>query len=94
MKKIGGLAAMLAMACLCVGVAGAEMYVEGYVGGSQAANMGQAFSVHQLPPTNFFIHLPTSTLPKPPTLPYWVASRWAPGSSKRASRGGAVIPSG
>ena len=36
MKKIGVLAAALAMACLFVGVASAEMYVEGYIGGSQA----------------------------------------------------------
>ncbi len=56
MKKIGVLAAVMAMACLCVGVASAEMYVEGYVGGSQASNMGQPFTVHEAvgaPPAGF-----------------------------------------
>jgi outer membrane protein W len=45
MKKIGVLAVVMAMAFLFVGVASAEMYVEGYIGGSQAQNMGQAFGV-------------------------------------------------
>ena len=40
MKKIGVLAAVMAMAFLCAGVAGAEMYVEGYIGGVQGANSG------------------------------------------------------
>ena len=34
MKKIGVLAVMLAAAFLFVGVASAEMYVEGYIGGA------------------------------------------------------------
>jgi len=53
MKKIGVLAVVMAAAFLFVGVASAEMYVEGYVGGSQASNMGQSFGVHQIAPTNF-----------------------------------------
>ncbi len=53
MKKIGVLAVVVAMAFLFVGVASAEMYLEGYIGGSAASNIGQSFSVHQVPPTNF-----------------------------------------
>jgi opacity protein-like surface antigen len=45
MKKIGVLAVVMAMAFLFVGVASAEMYIEGYIGGSQAQNAGQAFGV-------------------------------------------------
>ena len=48
MKKIGVLAAVLSMAFLCVGGASAEMYVEGYVGGSFASNLGQTINMHEL----------------------------------------------
>ena len=47
MKKIGVLAVVMAMAFLFVGVASAEMYVEGYLGGSQAANTPANFTVNQ-----------------------------------------------
>jgi len=47
MKKIGVLAVVMAMAFLFVGVASAEMYVEGYLGAAQAANFGQGFTVSQ-----------------------------------------------
>lgn len=50
MKKLGVLAAVMAIACLFVGVASAEMYVEGYLGATQAANMGQAFKVKESNP--------------------------------------------
>jgi hypothetical protein len=49
MKKMGVLAAVIAMAFLCAGVASAEMYVEGYIGGAQAANTQQTFNVTQSP---------------------------------------------
>lgn len=49
MKKIGILAVAMAAAFLLVGVASAEMYVEGYLGGSLASNMGQGFSVRDVP---------------------------------------------
>ena len=39
MKKIGVLAVVLAVAFLFVGVASAEMYVEGYLGAAQAENL-------------------------------------------------------
>ncbi len=48
MKRIGILAVVMAAAFLFVGVASAEMYVEGYLGGSQASNMGQAFTIHDI----------------------------------------------
>ncbi|MFI5330614.1 MAG: hypothetical protein ACHQ2F_06195 [Desulfobaccales bacterium] len=47
MKKIGVLAAVLAMAFLCVGVAQAEMYVEGYIGGAFAPSMSQSPWIHE-----------------------------------------------
>jgi len=47
MKKIGVLAVVMAMAFLFVGAANAEMYVEGYIGGAQATNMGQTISIHE-----------------------------------------------
>ncbi len=46
MKRIGVLAVVLAAAFLFVGVASAEMYVEGYVGGAFAPNIGQTVHVH------------------------------------------------
>ena len=50
MKKIGVLAAVLAMAFLCVGVAQAEMYVEGYIGAAGAFNnLGQTVTIHDNP---------------------------------------------
>ncbi len=52
MKRIGVLAVVLAAAFVFAGVASAEMYVEGYLGGSQAANIGQSFSVKDIPPFN------------------------------------------
>ncbi len=46
MKKIGVLAAVLAMAFLCAGVASAEMYVEGYIGAAGAFNnVGQSVNI-------------------------------------------------
>jgi len=59
MKKIGILAVLLAMAFLFVGVASAEMYLEGYLGASQAVNMGQDLTVREP-------HAP----PPPPPVPY------------------------
>ncbi|MGD0972016.1 MAG: hypothetical protein ABSA04_11570 [Desulfobaccales bacterium] len=44
MKKIGVLAVALATAFLLGGAASAEMYMEGYLGGTAAAHMGQAFT--------------------------------------------------
>ncbi len=49
MKRIGVLAVVLATAFLFAGVASAEMYIEGYVGPTWAADMGQAFSVVDSP---------------------------------------------
>jgi len=48
MKKIGILAAALTVAFLFVGAAQAEMYVEGYLGGSFASNIGQTVNVRDL----------------------------------------------
>lgn len=53
MNKMRVLAVVLAMAFLFVGAASAEMYVEGYIGGSFASNAGQSFSLKETPPTNF-----------------------------------------
>jgi hypothetical protein len=48
MKKIGVLAVVMAMAFLFVGVASAEMYVEGYIGGAGAMNnLGESRSLHR-----------------------------------------------
>ena len=44
MKKIGVLAVVMAMAFLFVGVASAEMYVEGYIGGSMASSTNQGLA--------------------------------------------------
>lgn len=49
MKKIGVLAAVMAMAFLFVGVASAEMYLEGYLGASQAANTSMTTSINEFP---------------------------------------------
>jgi opacity protein-like surface antigen len=49
MKKIGVLAVALVTAFLLVGAANAEMYVEGYLGGTAAANMGQALTIKDIP---------------------------------------------
>ncbi len=81
--------------------ASAEMYVEGYLGGTAAANMGQNFVVHESnpnppPPTTI------NTLPEDFHLNYpgaltpasLAASSWAPGSSMTASPGIAAIPTG
>ncbi len=59
MKKKRVLALALAMALVFVAVANAEMYVEGYLGAGQAANLGQHFTVNEFkaPP------------PPPPTPP-------------------------
>jgi len=46
MKKIGVLAVVMAMAFLFVGVAQAEMYLEGYIGGAMASSIGQTVNVH------------------------------------------------
>lgn len=46
MKKIGVLAVVMAMAFLFVGAASAEMYVEGYIGGVFADNIGQTIHAH------------------------------------------------
>jgi hypothetical protein len=72
MKKIGVLAVALATAFLLVGAANAEMYVEGYLGGTAAANMGQNFVVHESispptpphnnpPPSDFHLNYPGAT---------------------------------
>jgi len=45
MKKIGVLAAVMAMAFLFAGVASAEMYVEGYLGAAQASNLNLTTSI-------------------------------------------------
>ena len=52
MKKIGVLAVVMAMAFLFVGVASAEMYVEGYIGGVMPTSNGQSFTVNEVPPLN------------------------------------------
>ncbi|MCX5888645.1 MAG: hypothetical protein NTY36_04245 [Deltaproteobacteria bacterium] len=49
MKKIGVLAVVVAMAFLFVGVASAEMYVEGYIGGVLPTTIGQSFTVVDQP---------------------------------------------
>ncbi len=54
MKKIGVLAAVMAMAFLCVGVAQAEMYFEGYLGGAFAPSTGTNVSIHDVQPGPFF----------------------------------------
>jgi len=51
MKKIGVFVVVMAMACLFAGVASAEMYVEGYLGGAFADNSGQATTIKELPGT-------------------------------------------
>src|SRR5208337_973859 len=68
MKKIGVLAVALAAAFLLVGAASAEMYVEGYLGGTAAANMGQNFVVHDtgiatkvVTSSNFNLNYPGTT---------------------------------
>lgn len=54
MNKIGVLAGAMAMAFLFVGVASAEMYVEGYFGPTLSSNIGQTFNVKDIivQPTN------------------------------------------
>ncbi len=47
MKKIGVLAVVMAMAFLFVGVASAEMYVEGYIGGAFAQHLGLTVVRHR-----------------------------------------------
>ncbi len=54
MKKLGVLAVAMALAFLLVGVAQAEMYVEGYLGAGMASNVGQTFSVKEVAPFNTF----------------------------------------
>ena len=51
MKKIGVFVVVMAMACLFVGVASAEMYVAGYLGEAFADNSGQATTIKELPDT-------------------------------------------
>ena len=51
MKKVGVFVVVMAMAYLFVGVASAEMYVEGYVGRAFADNSGQATTIKELPGT-------------------------------------------
>ncbi len=67
MKKIGVLAVVMAMAFLFVGVASAEMYVEGYIGVAGAfSNLGQSTSIHDVASGNgIFVngHLKTSGVP-------------------------------
>jgi hypothetical protein len=67
MKKIGILAAVMAMAFLCAGVASAEMYVEGYIGAAGAFNnLGQSVSIHDVAAGNgVFVnsHVKTSGVP-------------------------------
>jgi hypothetical protein len=48
MKKIGVLAVVMAMAFLFVGVASAEMYVEGYLGAAWSDSIGQNFTEKEL----------------------------------------------
>jgi opacity protein-like surface antigen len=67
MKKMGVLAAAMAMAFLFVGVASAEMYVEGYLGAAQAGNVGKNFTIHDVvtttgaPPVNWQVNSPGTT---------------------------------
>jgi hypothetical protein len=68
MKKIGVLAVILATTFLLVGAANAEMYVEGYLGGTASAKMGQSFIVHDTgirPPVlqekDFYLNYPGTT---------------------------------
>ncbi|MGO9622057.1 MAG: outer membrane protein [Desulfobaccales bacterium] len=70
MKKIGVFAAALATAFLLAGAASAEMYVEGYLGGTAAANMGQAFTIHDIPITtgSEVSHMQFSGSPNPTVL--------------------------
>ena len=49
MKKIGVLAAVLAMALLFVGVASAEMYVEGYIGAARGLQYEHGTSITEVP---------------------------------------------
>lgn len=49
MKKIGVLVVALAVAFLFVGVASAEMYVEGYIGAAQAENTNMGTSIKEFP---------------------------------------------
>ena len=49
MKKIGVLAVAMAAAFLFVGMASAEMYVEGYLGAAQAENMNMGTSIKEFP---------------------------------------------
>lgn len=49
MRKIGVLAVVMAMAFLFVGVASAEMYVEGYLGATLPTSIGQSFTVVDAP---------------------------------------------
>jgi len=55
MKKIGILAVVMALAFLPVGAAQAEMYVEGYLGGSFASNLGQTVNIRDLQFGNGFL---------------------------------------
>ena len=50
-KKISVFVVVMAMACLFAGVASAEMYVEGSLGGAFADNSGQATTSRELPGT-------------------------------------------
>ncbi len=70
MKKIGVFAAALATAFLLAGAASAEMYVEGYLGGTTAANIAQAFTVHDITiaPGSEVSHMQFSGTPNPTVL--------------------------
>jgi hypothetical protein len=72
MKKIGVFVVVMAMACLFAGVASAEMYVEGYLGGAFADNIGQATTIktgHRGNNVTQFRHLQTLPLISPPHEP-------------------------
>ncbi len=47
-KSMAFLAAVMAATFLFVGAAGAEMYLEGYIGPTWSSDIGQAFSVHDV----------------------------------------------
>lgn len=74
MKKIGFFLVVMAMAFLFVGVASAEKYVEGYLKGAFADNIGQATTIKELPGTREnnltqFRHLQTLPSISPPHEP-------------------------